>query len=203
MCQAKGRSEKSKLVKNLLDTLGAKSSETKDHALRMARLAVELGEKLELPNDDLNKLNLLAILHDIGKATISEEILTKSGKLSDEEWEIIKEHPAKGKAIAAASEEFLPIAKYILHHHESYDGSGYPDGLAGDEIPLLSRIISIIDAYDVMTHSRSYNKVKSREEAVEEIRECAGTQFDPYLAENFIEMINKEDDFKPQDNSVI
>jgi len=121
--------------------------------------------------------------------TISDEILTKPKNLSEEEWQIIRDHPARGYTIASATEEFAPIAEEIFHHHERWDGTGYPDGLKGDEIPLLSRIISIVDAYDVMTAGRPYKNAMTKEEALKEIEECAGSQFDPELAENFIEMM--------------
>jgi diguanylate cyclase (GGDEF)-like protein/PAS domain S-box-containing protein len=185
---SESRSNKNKIVRNLLNTLDAKSAETKEHALRMNRKARDLGEKLKLSISEINNLSLLATLHDIGKTTISEEILTKEDKLTDKEWEIIKEHPARGYKIASASEEFITVAEDILHHHEHWDGAGYPDGLKGEEIPYLARIISIIDAYDVMTNDRPYSKAISKEEALSEIKSCAGTQFDPQLSQAFIEL---------------
>ena len=188
----KARSSKNKFVKNLINTLGAKSSETKEHALRMTSLAFNLGDKLNLSHDKLNKLNLLATLHDIGKVTISEKILNKPEKLTEEEWKIIKSHPVKGAAIADSSEEFSSIAKFILHHHEHWDGNGYPDGLEGGEIPLLSRIITLVDSYDVMTNERPYKKPMSKKDALEEIRCCADSQFDPELTAEFIKLLEEE-----------
>jgi len=185
----KGRSAKNKLVQNLLDALGSKSKESKEHAVRMTGLAFKLGEELKLNNEDLNSLNLLAVLHDIGKVTISEDILQKSEELTPQEWEKIKKHPEKGYSITKASDEFSNIAKYILYHHERWDGGGYPEGLSGEEIPILSRIIAIIDAYDVMTHDRHYRKAVNNKEALAEIKRCAGSQFDPYLAEKFIKIM--------------
>ncbi|MFW6273958.1 MAG: HD domain-containing phosphohydrolase [Halanaerobium sp.] len=187
----KSRSSKNKFVKNLINTLGAKSNETKEHALRMTSLAFSLGDRLNLSHEKLNQLNLLATLHDIGKVTISEKILNKPGKLIEEEWEIIKSHPVKGAAIADSTEEFSQIAKYIRHHHEHWDGSGYPDGLSGKEIPLLSRIITLVDSYDVMTHERPYKKPMNKREAVIEIKSCAGTQFDPELAAEFVKLLEE------------
>ena len=185
----KGRSAKNKLVQNLLDALGSKSKESKEHAVRMTGLAFKLGEELNLSNEDLNSLNLLAVLHDIGKVTISEDILQKSDDLTPQEWEKIKKHPEKGYSITKATDEFSNIAKYILYHHERWDGGGYPEGLSGEEIPILSRIIAIIDAYDVMTHKRNYRKAVSNREALAEIKRCSGSQFDPYLAEKFIKIM--------------
>lgn len=189
---SESKSAKNRIIQNLLNTLGTKSSETKKHALRMTTYAHDLGEKIGLSYSYLNRLSLLATLHDIGKITISEDILTKPGKLTDEEWEIIKKHPKRGYKIASASEEFAVIAGEILSHHERWDGSGYPQGLKGKEIPYLSRIISIIDAYDVMTSERPYSKAISKKKALTEIKDCAGTQFDPVLAGKFIKLKSDE-----------
>lgn len=182
----KNRSDKHKLVENLLNTLKAKSDETREHAERMKYYAHKLGEEIALENEDLNKLSLLANLHDIGKIDISEDILNKPDKLTKEEWQIIKTHPEKGYTIAKSTEEFSSIAESILYHHERWDGKGYPDGLSGEEIPILARIISIVDAYDVMTHRRAYTEPKSQKEAMIELKRCAGTQFDPILVDSFL-----------------
>lgn len=184
-------SKKNKLVQNLLNTLSVRSDETKEHAVRMTDLAFKLGYKINLNDDELNNLNLLATLHDIGKVTVPEAILNKPGSLTDEEWEEIKAHPERGYRIAAATEEFTSVAKYILHHHERWDGRGYPGGLVGEEIPLLSRIITIVDSFDVMTNGRPYKEPMSQEEALKEINDCAGTQFDPDLADEFIKIFGK------------
>ncbi|MGM0379761.1 MAG: MASE3 domain-containing protein [Bacillota bacterium] len=186
------KSTKSKIVQSLLNTLTAKSNETKEHAVRMTKLAVDFGEKLDLSNSQMHRLSLLATLHDIGKTTIPKAILKKPGKLTDEEWKIVKEHSKRGYKIASASEEFALVADDILSHHEKWNGSGYPNQLVGKDIPYLARIISIIDAYDVMTNARSYSKAMSRENALKEIKDCAGSQFDPTLSEYFIEMMEKE-----------
>lgn len=183
-----GRSEKNKLVRNLLETLGAKSNETREHAVRMTDSAFKLGEKIGLSNEQLNDLLLLATLHDIGKVTIAEEILKKPGKLNEVEWQIMREHSEKGYSIASATNEFAAVAKFILHHHERWDGSGYPEGLEGEKIPLLSRVIAIVDSFDVMTHDRPYSKAKSQAEALKELETCAGSQFDPDLVAEFIEL---------------
>ncbi len=188
---SESRSTKNKIVENLLNTLEAKSSETKEHAVRMTKLASRLGEEINLSNSEMNRLSLLATLHDIGKTTISEGILTKPDKPTDKEWEIIKEHPERGYKIASASEEFALVAEEILFHHERWDGKGYPEGLSGEEIPYLSRIIAIIDAYDVMTNDRPYSQAINKKEALAEIENCAGGQFDPKLAKEFTQLIKK------------
>ncbi|MFN2363586.1 MAG: HD domain-containing phosphohydrolase, partial [Halarsenatibacteraceae bacterium] len=183
------RSTKNKIVTSLLNTLRAKSDETEEHSKRMIELAERLGKKLGLSGSKLNKLSLLASLHDIGKTSISEEILNKPESLTEEEWEIIQEHPERGYRIATATEEFAIIAREILCHHERWDGKGYPNQLQGDEIPYLSRILSIVDAYDVMTNERPYSRAISKEEALEEIQAEAGSQFDPELTREFIELL--------------
>lgn len=184
------KSTKSKIIQSLLNALSVKSYETKEHGLRMASLATDLGKTLNLSSTELNRLSLLATLHDIGKTTIPEEILTKPSRLNNKEWEIIKKHPEQGYSIASASPEFALVAEEILYHHERWDGTGYPQKLTGEEIPYLSRIISIIDAYDVMTMGRPYNRLLSKEEALKEIKRCAGSQFDPVLSEKFIKLMS-------------
>ncbi len=187
------RSAKNKIIESILNALGAKSEETKEHTQRMIKLAHDLGEKVGLTNSELDKLSLLANLHDIGKTSIPEEILTKPGDLTEEEWEKIRNHPQRGYKIALASEEFAGVAEEILAHHERWDGDGYPRGLKSEEIPYLARILTIVDAYDVMTSGRPYQQAVSKEEALAEISRCAGGQFDPELAEEFVEMMREEE----------
>ncbi|MCC3145613.1 diguanylate cyclase [Halanaerobium sp. Z-7514] len=188
----KEKSSKNKIVKSLLSTLRNKSDETENHSIRMAELAQDLGRKVGVGNDELNKLALLANIHDIGKIAIPESILNKPGKPSEEEWKILKTHPIKGAEIAAETDEFAPVAEEILSHHEHWDGSGYPRGLKAKEIPLLARILSIVDAYDVMINERPYKKAMTKEEAVLELKSCAGSQFDPELVEKFLQIIGFE-----------
>lgn len=183
-------SGRNKIVKNSLNFLGTKSQETREHAVRMNALAYRLGNKLGLNSCELDDLSLLATLHDIGKTYIPEEVLNKPGNLTEEEWGLIREHPERGARIASASDEFKDIAEYILYHHERWDGKGYPNGLKEVEIPLLSRIISIVDSYDVMTHERPYSKPMSKEEAIQELKDCAGTQFDSDLVKIFVNIVS-------------
>ena len=182
------RSAKSHILNALLKTLSEKSNETEEHALRMQKSAFFIGEKINLSYSELDELTLLATLHDIGKTIIPKDILTKPGKLTEQEWQIIKQHPRTGYRIAAATDEFTHIAELILAHHERWDGSGYPRGLKGEEIPLLARIITIVDAYDVMTNGRPYKEPLSKQEALEELKRCAGSQFDSNLVEHFVEI---------------
>jgi diguanylate cyclase (GGDEF)-like protein/PAS domain S-box-containing protein len=186
---SESRSTKSKIVKSLVDTLSEKSNETKEHSERMSKLAKGFGSFLGLNNSQLQRLSLLGTLHDIGMITIPESILNKPDKLTEAEWKIVKKHPETGYQITSASEEFKIIADDILAHHERWDGSGYPQELKGVDIPYLARIITIVDAYDVMTHDTSYKSAVSKEEALQEIKKCSGGQFDPDLAEEFIDFL--------------
>jgi diguanylate cyclase (GGDEF)-like protein/PAS domain S-box-containing protein len=187
---SKSRKAKQKLVENILINLESKSSEERDHLNRMKNTAAKFADFIGLKKDEKERLKNLAELHDLGKVTIAEEILKKEEKLNEKEWEKIKEHSEHGYKIAAASKEFASIAREILHHHEHWDGSGYPAALEKEAIPLLARIISIIDAFDVMRNKNIYSKKMTRQEAVKELKSCAGTQFDPLLTEKFIEFIS-------------
>ncbi len=186
------RSTRSAVLRTLLKTLEEKSFETELHAERMLMFAWKIGERIGLPDSELNRLSLVITLHDIGKINIPEKTLTKRDSLTEEEWEMIKEHPEVGHRIAFASEEFAHIAEDILSHHERWDGTGYPRGLKEDEIPLLARITAIVDAYEVMSNGRPYKEPMSQEAIIEEFRRCSGTQFDPGLVEIFIEILQKE-----------
>ncbi|MCC3146014.1 diguanylate cyclase, partial [Halanaerobium sp. Z-7514] len=177
------------ILSSFLNTLKEKSFETETHVNRMSELTKRFGKKLELSNEQIDKLFILSLLHDIGKISIPERILNKKDKLSEEEWEIIKSHPEAGYRIIESIPRFSHIAEEILHHHERWDGSGYPEGLKGEEIPLLSRILTIVDAYDVMISGRPYKEAMSKEEVIAELKECAGTQFDPELVKIFLEII--------------
>ncbi|ADQ13977.1 diguanylate cyclase and metal dependent phosphohydrolase [Halanaerobium hydrogeniformans] len=188
----KEKSSKNKIVQSLLSTLRNKSNETEHHSVRMAELAQELGRAVGVGNNDLNKLALLANIHDIGKITIPESILNKPGKPDKEEWEILKKHPIKGAEIASETDEFAPVAEEILSHHEHFDVSGYPRGLKGKEIPLLARILTIVDAYDVMINERPYKKAMTKKEADLELQRCAGSQFDPELVDKFFKIIESD-----------
>ena len=177
------------ILLSIMATLYARSQETEEHGQRLKRIAKAIGEKLGLKQEELDDLELLSMLHDIGKIGIDDRVLNKPGKLSADEWDLMKRHAEIGYRIAKSSPEFEHIADFILHHHERWDGTGYPHALKGTEIPLESRIMAIADAYDAMTHNRAYHEAIPLEAAVEEIKRCAGTQFDPAIANLFIELV--------------
>jgi diguanylate cyclase (GGDEF)-like protein/PAS domain S-box-containing protein len=176
------KSFRTSILSSLRQTLFEKSHETEEHTRRLQRLALQIGNALKLPDSTLDELTLLANLHDIGKIAIPEEIIIKPDRLSSEEWDLIRKHPEIGYRIANSSPEMVPVAEGILSHHEWWNGTGYPRSLTGKEIPLVSRIISVVDAYDVMIYGRPYKKALSKQEALEEIKRCAGTQFDPLIS---------------------
>ncbi|MHB1126505.1 MAG: bifunctional diguanylate cyclase/phosphohydrolase [Bacillota bacterium] len=184
------KSTRSTIIASLKKTLGEKTNETEEHALRLKNLSIKMGQALGLSENKLDELAVLAILHDIGKIAISDSILLKPGPLSTEEWEVMKKHPEVGFRIAQASYELAHIAEAILCHHEQWDGNGYPQGLSGHNITLISRIVAIIDTFDAITHERPYKKAASCPEALDEIKRCAGSQFDPKLVGVFIEMMS-------------
>lgn len=177
------------ILSSIKATLYEKSNETEEHCERMARWARALGEAMGLSGEPLDRLELGAYLHDIGKVRIDGSILKKPGKLSAPEWEEIKKHPEAGYRIACSVPELQNVADLILFHHEKWDGTGYPRSLAGEAIPLLARIIALVDAFDAMTTDRSYQPALTKEEAIAEIRRCAGSHFDQRVAETFIERV--------------
>ncbi|NJD01613.1 MAG: PAS domain S-box protein [Ruminiclostridium sp.] len=196
-----GKSARSAIISSLGKTLFEKSLETEEHARRMLSISTKIGKAIGLTASELDELKLLAVLHDMGKIGIPDNILKKPGKLSKDEWEEMKKHPEKGYQIAGSSQELSYIAEYILHHHEHWDGTGYPKGLKGNEIPRLSRILTIVDTYDVITHSRVYKDIMSHNEAIEEIRRCAGTQFDPELTEIFIQVMGNGENLETDESA--
>lgn len=176
----------SAIMDSIKTTLFEKSNETEEHAERMADLSKQLGRVLGLDQEELISLELVATLHDIGKISIDSKLLKKNSPLTEAEWVEIKKHPEVGYRIAQTIPELRKISEYILCHHERWDGKGYPQGLKGDEIPLLARILAIVDAYDAMTQDRSYRRAMSQEDAIAELHCHAGSQFDPTLVAVFI-----------------
>lgn len=170
-----------------------KDNNAAERSRRLRELAISFGEYLGLPNATISDLAMLTTLHDIGKISVSENILKKHGTLSEQEWMEIKTHPVIGCRILRAIRDIsYAVEEGMLAHHEHWDGSGYPKGLESKEIPYISRLISVIDAYEAMTYDQPYRNAVSRELAIEELQRCAGTQFDPELVVKFIEFLGTE-----------
>jgi len=184
-----GKSVRGTIIASLEKTLFEKSCETLEHAMRLTELAMKLAQKISLSPYEANELKLLAKLHDIGKIGVRDELLNKPDRLTAQEWIEIRKHSEIGYRIAHSTPELAHISELILCHHEHWDGQGYPQGLKEENIPMLSRVMAIIDAYDVMTNHRPYSPPKSKVEALAEIKRCAGKQFDPRLVEIFLEIM--------------
>lgn len=186
---SKGNSAKSQIIDSLMATLAERDYITEGHANRLSDICMKMGMKLNLTYQELNNLNLLAKVHDLGKVGIPDNILFKPSALNAAEWEIMKLHPEKGFRIAIAAPDLTGIADLILKHHERWDGTGYPIALKGKEIPLECRILSVADTFDAIINDRPYSKARSKEEALAEIIRCSGTQFDPEVVEVFLKII--------------
>lgn len=181
------------MLRGLLEILTAKFNYEKVHSERVSRLTQRLCEALDLPDTLIEEASVAAMFHDIGKIAIADAILGKPSKLTKEEFENIKEHSAIGHKILQSAAPNNKLADYVLYHHERIDGKGYPEGLKGTEIPLLSRIISVVDAYEAMTSNREYSPPMTKEEAIEEIKANMGTQFDTNIAQVFITHVLKKE----------
>ena len=178
-------------VKTLISVINAKDRYTYGHVERVVIYTRMLAEKLGLDEEEKKTLIYGAYMHDIGKINIAKEILNKRMPLTNDEWEMLKKHPAEGVEIIKSVESLKDIAPIILYHHERYDGNGYPDNIKGEEIPYMARILTVVDSFDAMTSERPYNKRKSYSEAIEELRRCSGSQFDPEITKAFIEIISE------------
>lgn len=180
-------STKNKTIGLVINSLFAKSDRESEHSKRVSELCEFIAEKLGMSTLEIHRMRIAGLMHDIGKIGTPESILNKTGRLSTKEWEQIKRHPETGFRILAASNEFIDISTAVLEHHERWDGQGYPRGITGESISLQARIIAVADAYDAMTSTRSYKKPMPIQEAIEEIRNCSGTHFDPKIASVFID----------------
>ncbi len=183
-----------KSLKTFINMINIKDRYTYGHTERVVIYARWFAQHINLSEKDQVTLQVSAYLHDIGKLDIPEEVLNKKEKLDDEEYKMFLNHPKAGVELIKNIKGFEPFIPIILHHHERYDGRGYPNKLKGDEIPYLARMLTISDSFDAMTSHRPYNKRKSHEDAIEELRKNAGTQFDPNLVEDFISMLEKYKD---------
>ncbi|MDD4599893.1 hypothetical protein SDC9_15082 [bioreactor metagenome] len=185
-------STRNAIVQAMMHALEARDYITEGHADRLQELVEALGRKLKLSDPMIADLKLLAQFHDIGKVGIPDRILFKPNSLTQDELAVMRRHAEIGFRIARSTPDFAPIAEWILKHHEWWNGKGYPLNLAGEKIPLACRILALADAFDAMTNERPYRKAMNRQEALNEIRRCAGTQFDPALVEPFIKMLTDQ-----------
>lgn len=175
----------------VLNALDARDGIASGHSRRVANYASAIGRAMEFPPESQRTLELAALLHDVGKIMISEQILGKPGKLTDQETYIIQQHPEMGERIVGQVEFLRETKAFIRHHHERFDGLGYPDGLSGERIPLEARIIFIAEVFDTIRSNSSYQKIRSLKEAIAEMERGAGTQFDPQILNIFIGNVRK------------
>jgi HD-GYP domain-containing protein (c-di-GMP phosphodiesterase class II) len=186
------------MVQTLARVIDVKDAYTGDHAGRARKKARRLAEELNMPEIMIRYVEYAALLHDIGKIGIEGPILSKPGKLTDEEFSEIKKHPSIGYQILSPVRFLGPVAQMVLYHQEWFNGNGYPEGLKGEEIPLGARIVATIDAWDAMRSDRPYRKALPREKAVEELKKGSGTQFDPKVVEVFLRL--EEQEWKIENN---
>ncbi|MHB1367223.1 MAG: HD-GYP domain-containing protein [Eubacteriales bacterium] len=180
---------KNSVIESIIKTLHDNSQREKIHSNRVSELCVDMGKKLNLSDSDTKKLTIAGYYHDIGKIVLSTELLNKVHHLTEEEWNEIKKHPVIGYRILNSFDQTLDIAEIVLSHQERWDGTGYPKGLKGDEIPMISRIISIAESYERRFAEAVGDEQDKEKKATEELRKAAGTHFDPALTEIFIKMI--------------
>ena len=180
-------------IETLRFTVEAKDTYTRGHSDRVSSYSVLIGEKLGLPESDLKTLKIGGLFHDVGKIGVPDSILQKDSKLTDDEYSEIKNHPSIGAHILSSAEIFKDIIPIVKHHHEKYDGNGYPGKLKGEEIPYLARIASVADSFDAMTSKRTYRDSLSMDTVISEFHRCKGTQFDPIITDAFLDIL--ENDF--------
>ena len=178
------------MIQTLRYTVEAKDPYTRGHSDRVSEYSVLIGEKMGLPEENIKTLRVGGLFHDIGKIGIPDSILLKTDKLSDDEYSEIKNHPSIGAHILGAASIFKNIIPIVKYHHERFDGRGYPSGLKGDEIPFLARIAAVADTFDAMTSKRSYRNALDLQFVKEEIQRCKGTQFDPQIADVFLDILD-------------
>ncbi|OFV71092.1 HD domain-containing protein [Acetobacterium wieringae] len=183
---------KNRTIDLIMNTLYEKSSREMLHSQRVSEICEKIAAKMNFDQDDISQVKAAGLIHDIGKMGIDEKILNKPGGLNPDEWKKIQRHPEIGYRILSSSSEFSELARYVLEHQERWDGKGYPKQLMGEEISIQARIIGVADAFDAMTCDRAYRKGLSVHEAVAEIKKCAGSQFDPEVANVFIEKVLNE-----------
>lgn len=190
------------IVKALSGAIDAKDSYTNGHSTRVADYAKEIAKRAGLSEAMQKDIYMMGLLHDVGKIGISNSIINKPAKLTEEEYAIIKTHPNKGKKILSEISEFPRLLIGAHWHHERYDGKGYPDGIAGEQIPVEARIIAVADAYDAMSSRRSYRNFLSQEVVRSEVVKGKGTQFDPVFAEIMLTMIDEDKDYEMREKEI-
>lgn len=183
------------VIAAIAETIDAKDEYTRGHTGRVAAYSLEIARRAGHSTDSQNLIYMAGLLHDVGKIGIPDAVLNKPARLTDEEYELIKSHPVIGWEIMNKIAELADILPGIRNHHERYDGAGYPDGLKGDAIPVIARIIAVADTYDAMTSKRRYRGVMMQDKVRKEIEAARGTQFDPVFADIMLEMINEDKDF--------
>jgi diguanylate cyclase (GGDEF)-like protein len=189
-----GRSSASRQSSDvLLKVLSERNSDLRDHLTGVATQAARIAGRLNLPSHEAERIGLAAELHDVGKTAIPDAILNKPGPLDEPEWDFMRRHTVIGERILLAAPSLAPIAELVRSSHEAFDGSGYPDALKGDAIPLGARIIAVCDAFDAMTSTRAYRNARSTGDAITELRRCAGAQFDPDVVDAFCALVEDDD----------
>ncbi|MBF7097878.1 PAS domain S-box protein [Alkalibacter sp. M17DMB] len=184
-----GKTMRSKTIETVLKNINLKYDQEQIHTERVSLYCGEIAKKMGFSEREVEEITKAGILHDIGKIMVPPELLNKPSKLTFEEFEIIKRHPQTGYQILKTVDEYASMAESVLHHHERWDGNGYPEGLKGEKIPLVSRIIAVADVYEAMTANRPYQKTKTKKEAINELMRCAGTQFDPEIVDVFVQLM--------------
>jgi putative nucleotidyltransferase with HDIG domain len=183
-----------KTIRAISNALDTKDAYTNGHSLRVTLYSMIVAKELNLSDTYMEDIEIAGLLHDIGKIAMPKNILCKNGKLTDEEFLVMKAHPVLGAKIVINIKKLQLISDWVKSHHEKWNGSGYPDGLKGEEIPLAGRIIALADTYDAMTSTRPYRTALTHEVAINEIKRCTGTQFDPTLANLFVSLSDKIDE---------
>ncbi|MBR1642302.1 MAG: response regulator [Butyrivibrio sp.] len=190
------------IVKSLAAAIDAKDTYTNGHSMRVADYSAEIARRAGYDVSALQRIYITGLLHDVGKIGIPDAIINKNGKLDDEEYAIIKTHPEKGAAILSNIQDMPELSIGARWHHERFDGKGYPEGLMGEDIPEMARIIAVADAYDAMTSNRSYRKGLPQEVVRAEIEKGRGTQFDPIFAEIMLQMIDEDTNYNMRDKGL-
>ena len=187
----------------LASAIDAKDEYTRGHSHRVAEYSEKIAREMGKSEEECKKIYYTALLHDVGKIGVSDRIITKNGKLTDEEYEIMKQHPVIGSQILSSVKDYPYLGIGARYHHERYDGLGYPDGLKGEEIPEVARIISVADAYDAMTSNRSYRSAFPQQDVRDEIVKNAGTQFDPDMAKIMQHFIDIDSRYEMKEQTAV